>query len=95
MVNQKHFIKRARRMEMKHFAIQDWVEKDRIYLLRITSIDNYDDTLTKGIGRTLHYKHYGFIMGYIRPTYVDVDEDQITSNRSTDDLYTHNAGGCQ
>ena len=71
MANQQQPTKRTRHIDIKHFVIQDWVERDLLFLRRITTTDNYADALTKNLGRTLHHKHFDYLMGRIRPSYAD------------------------
>ena len=56
-------------MDIKHFALQDWVAKDLICLKRINTSDNYADVMTKATGRTLFYRHMNYILGKILPAY--------------------------
>ena len=60
-------------MDIKYFAIQDWVDQDLIVLKRIDTSDNEADTLTKCVGRTLFYRHNDYIMGRNIPEYVIMD----------------------
>ena len=61
-------------MEVKHFALQEWVERDLITLKRITTSDNYADIMTKAVDRTLFYRHNDFILGKVRPDYVHIQD---------------------
>ena len=70
MANSGQPIKRTRHMDIKFFALQDWVEQDLIQLKRIDTCDNEADSLTKCVGRTLFYRHNDYIMGRIIPDYV-------------------------
>ena len=72
MANQQQPTKRTRHIDIKQFVIQEWVERDLIFLRRITTTDNYADAFTKTLGRTLHYRHFDYIMGRIRPAYADI-----------------------
>ena len=74
-------------MELKQFAIQQWVEKDLVYLRRITTQDNYADALTKQLGRTKHHLHFDYIMGYLRPSYA------VKSGLIADNSYVSRMGG--
>ena len=56
-------------MDIKTFALQDWIEKDLILMKRINTADNYADALTKSMGRQLHYRHDNYILGKIIPLY--------------------------
>ena len=71
MANQQQPTRGTRHMELKQFAIQQWVENDIIYLKRITTEDNYADAMTKQLGRTKHYTHFDYIMGCLRPSYAE------------------------
>ena len=78
MANQGQPTRNTRHMELKQFAIQQWVEKDLIVLKRITTQENYADAMTKVLGRTKFHQHFDYIMGRIRPIYADVHTDQLT-----------------
>ena len=70
--------KRTRHIDIKFFAIQDWVDQDLIVLKRIDTSDNEADALTKSVGRTLFYRHNDYIMGRTKPDYVRMDPlDQV------------------
>ena len=69
MANQQQPTKGTRHMQLKYFAIQEWVEKDLIYMRRITTEHNYADAMTKNLGRTKHHYHFDYIMGCLRPSY--------------------------
>ena len=78
MANQKQPTKSTRHMELKQFAIQQWVERDLLYLRRITTADNYADAMTKQVGRMKFVQHFQYIMGCLRPSYADY-ENTITN----------------
>ena len=44
--------KRTQHMDIKHFIIQDWVAEDLLCLLRIPTVDNFSDAMTKAQGAT-------------------------------------------
>ena len=69
MANARQPTRRTRHMEIKHFAIQDWVERDMIVLEYIMSPENSADHFTKPLARTAFYKHSDVIMGRIPPEY--------------------------
>eukprot|EP00979_Chaetoceros_neogracilis_P014951 scaffold5163_cov249-Chaetoceros_neogracile.AAC.1 len=69
MANTQKPTKRTRHMDIKVFALQDWVKRDLLNLQRINTRDNYSDAMTKSLGRTLFYCHMNFIMGRIVPAY--------------------------
>ena len=73
MANQSQPTRNTRHMELKHFTIQQWVERDILYLKRISSEHNYADAMTKVMGRNKFYQHFDYIMGRIKPTYAELD----------------------
>ena len=87
MANQQQPTKGTRHMELKQFAIQQWVERDLILMRRITTEDNYADAMTKPLGRTKHYRHFDYIMGCLRPTFAD------HSDIDTGSTYVSRMGG--
>ena len=62
--------RRTKHIDIKHFAIQQWVEQDLLTFKRINTADNPADSLTKSTPRTLFYRHNEHIMGKIIPKYV-------------------------
>lgn len=61
--------KNTRHVDLRHFAVVDWVTQDLLTVKKISTHDNSSDTLTKSLGRTLFYRHTDTIMGNRRPTY--------------------------
>ena len=56
-------------MDIKCFALQEWIEQDLIILFDIESTNNCADVLTKQVGKILHHKHYDILMGKRPPEY--------------------------
>ena len=81
-------VKRTKHMETRHFALQDWVDRDLIILKRITTSDNYSDAMTKALPRTLFYRHMEYIQGKVIPQYAkthinDRQSIQVTTKQHT------------
>ena len=57
-------------MDIKHFALQQWVEQNLLILKRVVTADNESDLLTKNLPRTLLYRHIEYIMGKVVQVYV-------------------------
>ncbi len=70
LANAQQPTRRTRHMDIKNFALQDWVKQDLLRLIRIATNDNYADVMTKATARTLFYRHMNYIMGKIIPAYV-------------------------
>ena len=62
--------KRTRHMDIKNFALQQWVEQDLLILKRVVTVDNESNLLTKNLPRTLLYQHIEYIMGKVVQAYV-------------------------
>ena len=69
MANAQQPTRRTCHMDIKHFALLDWVERDLVILKRISTSDNYADPMTKSLGRQLYYRHNDYILGKIIPPY--------------------------
>ena len=71
--------------EIKHFAIQSWVEQDLLQFNMIQTSDNSADAFTKATARTLFYHHTNHIMGKIIPSYVSfVKQSKILMSKQYD-----------
>jgi hypothetical protein len=70
-------------MDIKHFVLQQWVERDLIRLKRINTSDNYSDVLTKATGRTLFHRHINYILGKILPAYISENNVRTKRNAQT------------
>ena len=55
-------------VDLRHFAVVDWVSQDLLAVKKICTSDNSSETLTKSLGRTLFCRHTDTIMGNCRPT---------------------------
>ena len=62
-------------MDLKKFALQDWVERDLLILKHINSIDNFTDPLSKPMGKELHARHTEYLLGKIIPLFASVRSD--------------------
>ena len=56
-------------MDIRYFALAEWVERDLMILERIHTSINEADHFTKVLDRTLFYRHIDHIMGHIPPPY--------------------------
>ena len=56
-------------MDIKYFALQDWVESDLIIFKDISTSDNAADAFTKVLSTQLFYRHYDTYMGRRVPDY--------------------------
>ena len=96
MANQQQPTKNTRHIDIKNYAIQDWVEKDLLFLRRISSTANYADALTKPLGRILHHgtsKANIYRLQCFRPG-TKVFSYECTLN-NVSERYAPRMGGCQ
>ena len=59
--------KRTRHVDMRYFAVLDWVEQDLLSIKKISTHDNSADVLTKSLGRSLFYRHVDTLLVRRRP----------------------------
>ena len=69
MGNAQQPTRRTRHMDIKHFSLLDWIERDLILMKRINTSDNSADTLKKSLGRNLFYRQNDYILGKTIPPY--------------------------
>lgn len=55
--NNESATKRLRHVDLRHFAIMQWVQNGDIVLKHTPTSDNLSHGLTKPLGRQLHYHH--------------------------------------
>ena len=83
MANAQQPTKRTRHIDIKHFALLDWVEQDMIILEDIPTSENVADSMTKTLSRILFYRHYDTYMGLRKPDYCD------TKHKQPNPVHTH------
>ena len=70
---------RTRHIDIKYFALCDWIERDLLLLERIDTSINPSDHLTKALSRILFHRHADFLLGHIPPQYSPVYQHAITT----------------
>jgi hypothetical protein len=73
MANAQQPTRRTRHMEIKHFALLDWVEWDLLILHHIPTQNNVADAMTKPLERNLFYRHFDTYMGHRIPDYCNTE----------------------
>ena len=63
MANAQQPTRRTRHMDIKKFAVLDWVEQDLIILQSICTAENAADGLTKPLAKVLFHRHSDTILG--------------------------------
>ena len=71
MANASRPTRRTRHMDIKHFALMDWVATDQLILMSISTHDNPADGLTKSLGPHLFARHSTTLLGKRKPAYCD------------------------
>jgi hypothetical protein len=70
---------RMRHIDIKYFALCDWIERDLLILERIDTSINPSDHLTKSLSRILFHRHADFLLGHVPPQYSPVYRQAITT----------------
>ena len=70
MGNAQQPTRRTKHMDLKNFALLDWIERNLLILRRIASPDNFVDPLTKPMGKEMHLRHSEYLLGKRMPQYV-------------------------
>jgi hypothetical protein len=76
MGNAQQPTRRTRHLDLRKFALLDWIQHDLILMKRISTNDNCSDGMTKQTGKQLFYRHFDYIMGRMIPNYVTGIEKQ-------------------
>ncbi len=70
---------RTRHIDIKYFALCDWIERDLIILERIDTSINPSDHLTKALSRILFHRHANFLFGHVPPQYSPIYRHALTT----------------
>jgi hypothetical protein len=73
-------------MDLKKFALLDWVQNDLIIMKRISTNDDCSDCMTKQTSRQLFYRHFDYILGKHIPHYVKCFDKQPTQDDTVNKL---------
>jgi hypothetical protein len=79
MANAQKPTSRTRHINIKYFALCEWVEQDLILLEQIHASINIADHLTKILSRTLFYRHADYLLGHVPPKYSPVYHQAIST----------------
>jgi hypothetical protein len=66
-------------INIKYFALCEWIERNLIHLERINTSINIADHLTKPLSRVLFHRHANFLLGHVPPKYSPVYQKAITT----------------
>ena len=69
----------TRHIDIKYFALCEWIERDLVHLKCINTAVNTADHLTKSLSRTLFHRHADYLLGHILPQYAPA-HDYIVKN---------------
>ena len=72
MADARQPTKRTRHMDIKHFKIQEWVERDIVSMRRVSTKANVSDALTKALSPDPFHRHMDRIMGVCIPSYFPI-----------------------
>jgi hypothetical protein len=79
---------RSHQINIKYFALCEWVEPDLIHLEGMNTSIDIADHLTKPLSRVLFHWHADFLLGHVPPKYLPVYQHTITtySNHFEEDI---------
>ncbi|KAL7552295.1 hypothetical protein ACHAWF_018275 [Thalassiosira exigua] len=60
---------RTRHIDIRYFALCEWIERDLLFLERIDTTQNMSDHFTKQLNPVLFARHTDYVMGRIPPEY--------------------------
>ncbi len=63
MANAQQPTRCTRHMDIKKFALLDWVEQDLLILRAVKTVENAADGLTKPLAKQLFYRHTDTVLG--------------------------------
>jgi hypothetical protein len=69
MTNAQQPTRHTHHVELKQFAVLQWVKDEQMIFGDIDTAHNISDSLTKQTGRIKFYQHHDILMGRIRPAY--------------------------
>jgi hypothetical protein len=88
MGNAQQPTRRTRHIDLKKFALLDWVQHDLLIMKRISTSDNCSDGLTKQTAKQLFYRHFDYILGKCIPhyvTYIDMIKQPIAKQANNNE----------
>ena len=69
MANAQRPTRRTRHLDIRYFALMDWIERDELILTSISTHDNPADGLTKALQPVLFNRHVTSLLGKRKPQY--------------------------
>lgn len=76
----QHPTRQTKHIDIKKFALLDWVERDLLIMKCISTTDNDADGMTKSLG-FFSLRHFDYIMGYNIPSYANKINIKGTTTR--------------
>ncbi len=89
MANTQKPMTRTCHIDIKYFALCDWVERNLIRLEWIDTSINIANHLTKSLSKNHFHRHSNFLLGHVPPTYSPVYQQAITTYHNHFDKDIH------
>jgi hypothetical protein len=83
MANAQQPTRRTRHMDTKYFALQDWVEHDRIEVTQIGTANNIRDAFTKALGRIKFYEQTASLWADVSHHMFRTGSEKITQRQQS------------
>ena len=71
---------RTRHMDVRYFALAEWIERDLLHLARVDTQSNVADNFTKALTHILFHRHADVTLGHIPPSYSPLARTRVGSN---------------
>jgi hypothetical protein len=85
MANMQKPTPRTRHIDIKYFAVSEWVELNLMLLERIDTSINLSDHFMKSLQTNLFHRHADFLLGHIPPAYLPVYRSIVGTYATNDD----------
>ena len=82
MANAQKPTSRTRHMEVRYYALAEWVERDLLRLARVDTSSNVADNFTKALLRILFQRHADVSLGHIPPSYSPIARQRVGETNS-------------
>jgi hypothetical protein len=68
---------RTRHIDIKYFALCEWIERNLIHLERIDTAINMANHVTKSLPRILFHRHADYLLGHVPPRYSPIHDSIV------------------
>ena len=70
----------TRHMDVRYFALAEWIKHDLLHFSRVNTKSNVADNFTKALSRIIFHRHADVTFGHIPPSYSPLDRTRVGLN---------------